>query len=81
MNTAPEIQEGDRTTYFTPFELASLWKCSEDVVQSLLRSRKLRGFKVGRLWRITDEARLEYETAEHEPTRYSARRSRKTRIY
>lgn len=52
--------------YYTPKTLAALWGCSPDVVYTLLRARKLKGFKVGSIWRITDAARAEYEAAQEE---------------
>lgn len=48
--------------YWTVASLAEHWGCSTDMVYSLLNSGKLRGFKLGKDWRITDEARIEYET-------------------
>lgn len=48
--------------YFTVASLAEHWGCSTETVYSLLKSGKLRGFKLGKDWRITDEARIEYET-------------------
>lgn len=48
-------------TYYTPQTLAGRWGCSTDIVYDLLRKGKLKGFKLGRDWRITDEARLDYE--------------------
>lgn len=47
--------------YYTPRTLAQTWDCSPDVVYDLLRTGKLKGFRVGRRWRVSDEARLEYE--------------------
>lgn len=47
--------------YFTVPELAARWRCSADVVYDLLRRGKLQGFKLGSSWRITDEARIQYE--------------------
>lgn len=47
--------------YYTPRTLAQTWDCSPDVVYDLLRTGKLKGFRVGRHWRVSDEARLEYE--------------------
>lgn len=57
-----ELINRSQTDYFTVAELAELWRCSSDMVYSLLKSGKLRGFKLGKDWRITDEARVEYET-------------------
>lgn len=48
-------------TYYTPQTLAEKWGCSKDIVYDLLRQGKLKGFKLGRDWRISDEARLAYE--------------------
>lgn len=47
--------------YYTPQSLAEKWSCSKDIVYDLLRTGKLQGFKLGRDWRISDEARLAYE--------------------
>ena len=59
--------------YYTIKELAALWRCSTDVIYDLLRSGKLHGFKIGGGWRISDEARREYEqtpvTVERKPRR------------
>lgn len=49
--------------YHTVASLAELWGCSTDMVYSLLKDGRLRGFKLGKDWRITDEARIEYETS------------------
>jgi len=46
---------------FTVPELAQFWNCSTDVIYDLLRSGKLQGFKLGKSWRISDEARRNYE--------------------
>ena len=47
--------------YYTVPELAARWRCSTDVVYDLLRQGKLHGFKLGASWRITDNARIQYE--------------------
>lgn len=47
--------------YYTVPELAARWRCSTDVVYDLLRQGKLHGFKLGASWRITDDARIQYE--------------------
>lgn len=52
--------------YYTPRTLAQAWECSPDVVYDLLRTGKLKGFRVGRHWRVSDEARLEYERGKTE---------------
>lgn len=58
----------DHTTkYYTPSELAKLWSCSRDIVYDLLTAGKLKGFKLGNSWRISDEARLDYEQTSTKP--------------
>jgi excisionase family DNA binding protein len=52
---------------YTVPELAAEWRCSPDVIYDLLRSARLSGFKVGGLWRITEEAKTKYETAPPAP--------------
>ena len=46
---------------YTIHEVASRWKCSRDVVYDLLKTGKLKGFKVGGLWRIREDAINQYE--------------------
>ena len=46
---------------YTVKELAALWRCSPSAVYDLLTAGKLQGFKIGHAWRITDEARINYE--------------------
>ena len=46
---------------YTVRELAVCWNCSTDIVYDLLRSGKLAGFKLGKSWRISDEARQTFE--------------------
>lgn len=53
---------------FTVTTLASYWDCSVDEVYRLLRSKKLKGFKIGSAWRINPTAVKEYEDSFHEPT-------------
>lgn len=48
-------------SYYTIKELAELWRCSTDVIYDLVRTGKLPAFRVGREWRISDEARRQYE--------------------
>lgn len=50
------------TGYHTVASLAERWGCSTDMIYNLLREGKLQGFKLGKDWRITDAARIEYET-------------------
>lgn len=59
--TAAATPRDHTTKYYTPNELADLWRCSRDIVYDLLTSGRLKGFKLGNSWRISDEARLDYE--------------------
>ena len=65
--TAQAHHAADDQKYYTPQTLAQLWVCSKDVVYDLLRSGKLRGFRLGRDWRISDAARLQYEKLAEPP--------------
>ncbi len=56
----PAIPES-HGVYYTPQELADLWKCNISTVYAMLRQGKLSGFKLGRDWRITEAAVLAYE--------------------
>ena len=47
--------------YFTIRGIANLWSVSEQTVRNLLRTGKLKGFKVGRGWRVSTEALRQYE--------------------
>lgn len=58
----------DRTICYTVESLAHFWACSTDMVYDLLKSGKLIGFKLGREWRITEEARINYERDSVLPT-------------
>lgn len=49
---------------WTDDELAAKWKCDIRLVQKMFREGRLRGFKAGREWRITDAAKSEYEDAQ-----------------
>lgn len=40
-------------TAYTVERLAERWSCSTDVIYELLRKRELKGFKVGKAWRIS----------------------------
>lgn len=64
-------------TYHTPASLAKLWGCCIESVYDLLRAGKLRGFKIGKDWRIPDAARAEYEAnAGAEPPKSARLRGR-----
>lgn len=47
---------------YTPATLAARWGCSDTLVYDLLNSGVLRGFRLGKLWRIPSEAVEEYES-------------------
>lgn len=60
--TAPAITDPQlRAHPFTPESLADRWGCSSETVRQLLRSGRLRGFRVGRMFRIPAAAVEEYE--------------------
>jgi len=46
---------------FTVVDLAKRWYCSVDVIYDLLRSKQLKGFKIGTSWRISAKAVDEFE--------------------
>ena len=48
---------------YTPATLADRWGCKVCTVYDLLRTGKLKGFKLGKDWRITEEARAAFEEA------------------
>ena len=79
MNTTSAHHASD-DTYYTPQTLAEKWGCSKDIVYDLLRTGKLQGFKLGRDWRISDEARLAYENAPEHRSPMQYRRSRGTML-
>ena len=47
---------------YTVDTLAERWACSRDVVYDMIRNRKIKAFKVGRVLRISAEEVLRYET-------------------
>ena len=53
----------DYNDYLTPYEAAYELALSLTTIYNLLRSKKLPGFKVGRVWRIPKDAleKLIYE--------------------
>lgn len=46
---------GELMTIYTDRQLAELLHCSHKTVKSLARRNKIRGFKVGDLWRFTED--------------------------
>lgn len=62
-NCAPkQAAPNDRRVLFTIEEVAARWEVNYQVVARLARSRELKSFKVGRLYRITEAAVQDYET-------------------
>ena len=49
---------------FTVEEVAQRWKCNPSTVYSMIKSGKLKGFKLGRGVRITREVVERYERGE-----------------
>ena len=47
-----QMQTYMQADVFTVDELAARWKCSRDVIYDMLRSKKLRGFRLGSSYRI-----------------------------
>lgn len=48
---------------YTPQEVAALWQCCIETVYDLLRRGRLKGFKIGRDWRVPESAIQAYEQA------------------
>lgn len=46
---------------FTPDTLAERWQCSAETVRQMLRDGRLRGFRVGRMFRLPADAVDDYE--------------------
>ena len=55
------------STYYTPQQIATQWRVGYPTVLGMIREGKLRAFRAGREWRVTDEALREYETRPPEP--------------
>ena len=53
----------ENAIYYTPKALAERWGCHVCIVYDLLRKGKLKGYKLGKDWRISDEARAAFEAA------------------
>lgn len=52
----------EENAFYTPDEVARLLKVSRRTVYELLRSHELVGIRIGRSWRISQEALDEYVT-------------------
>ena len=48
-------------TFFKPETLAEVWQVPQETIWKLIRAGKLKAIKLGRLYRIPLEAKLEYE--------------------
>jgi excisionase family DNA binding protein len=55
------IDQALRRLGYTPDTLAERWACSGETVRQLVKRGALRGFRVGRMIRITRDAVEEYE--------------------
>ena len=53
------------TRPLTPEMLADRWLCSAETVRQLVKRGDLRGFRLGRMFRITMEAVEEYEACQN----------------
>jgi excisionase family DNA binding protein len=51
----------DESVTYSVAELAKYWKVNEPTIYKMIRSGKLKAFKVGVGYRITDKAVREYE--------------------
>ena len=46
---------------YTVESLAARWQCSRDVVYDMIRTKRIKAFKVGRMLRISAEEVARYE--------------------
>jgi excisionase family DNA binding protein len=53
--------QNPRPRVFTPDQIAERWGVSANTVRALIKSGKLRGFRLGRLFRVPAEAVEEFE--------------------
>jgi len=53
-------EQCERYTILTPFDVMDILGIGKNTAYSLLNSGKLKGFRVGRSWRITGEALEEF---------------------
>ena len=63
MDTIPTVKcmMYDRSVVHSVAGIADYWMVSEDAVYRLIKSGKLKAFKVGKEYRVTDKALREYE--------------------
>lgn len=64
---------GDPPAFLTVDEVAARWEVNHQVVRRLVRSRKLKSFKVGRLDRIPEPALIDYEERHGMPRKPTGR--------
>lgn len=64
--------------YYTPQALAEMWQCNINTLYDLLRQGRLKGFKLGRDWRISESAVLAYENDPENRAGVTYRRATKT---
>ena len=60
INGTEEVKNVDTTTIYSPKTVAEILEVKESFVKRLLRDGKLKGFKMGKFWRITKEALDEF---------------------
>ena len=81
---APEPLTDSMDQRMSVKEVAAVWSVDQRTVLQLLRTGRLRGFKIGRVWRISSAAVRDYEDANRQkevaPPPISKRRI-VTRIY
>ena len=51
----------EHTLYYSVASLAKLWQCPESTIYTLIKTGRLKAFKVGVAWRISEQARINYE--------------------
>lgn len=51
---------------FTIDGLADYWNCSKDVIYDLLKTKELKGFRLGKAWRISAREVERFENREEE---------------
>jgi excisionase family DNA binding protein len=57
---------GAVVSYTVP-ELSARWQCTEETVRRMIRRGDLRAFRVGRQWRVTEEAVRWIECSQLQP--------------
>ncbi|MHA6324553.1 helix-turn-helix domain-containing protein [Roseivivax sp. CAU 1753] len=57
---------------YSPAQLAERWNCSAETVRTFLKSGRLKGFRIGRQFRIPAASVEEFETCQTMPSSVSA---------